>query len=276
MAPACILSGAPQSFAIPLRDSTPLHDVRGYTAPLRELEAIARHLVGAAYGGTQQIVGAAIVEEPLEGATRWWLVLTRGCETKAAHVKQWLRKRLPPECHLDVEHVETLTPFMQRRLGWGDARTTAELLEALRRESALPPARGDDLLDARLELAAEELNLRVPAATREFDHPVMATSLGRKAIEWSKLGDHNLLRKVSAVKDTLAVPSLAMVRQTALPPSFPSNRDTDIWFPVAQALPVMDLLPLRATGALVRISVYFARPTCSWPKSRRSGTFATW
>ena len=70
---------------------------------MRELEAIARHLMGAAYGGAQQLVGAAIVEEPLEGATTWWLVLTRACETKAAHVEQWLRKRLPPECHLDVE-----------------------------------------------------------------------------------------------------------------------------------------------------------------------------
>ena len=128
MAPACILSRAPRSFAIPLSDSTPHRDVRAYAAPLRELEALARHLVGAAYGGTLQLVGAAIVEKPMEGATIWWLVLTRSCETKAAHVKRWLRKRLPPECHLYVEQIQTLTPFMQRRRGWGDARTTAELL----------------------------------------------------------------------------------------------------------------------------------------------------
>ena len=82
MAPACILSSAPRSFAIPLSDSTPHRDVRAYAAPLRELEALARHLVGAAYGGTQQLEGAAIVEEPMEGATIWWLVLTRSCETR--------------------------------------------------------------------------------------------------------------------------------------------------------------------------------------------------
>ncbi len=85
MAPACVLSGAPQSFAIPLSDSTPHHDVGGYAAPLRELEAIARHLVGAAYGGTQQIVGAAIVEEPLKGATLWWSL----CERQHATVVKY-------------------------------------------------------------------------------------------------------------------------------------------------------------------------------------------
>ena len=77
------------------------------------------------------------------------------------------------ESRLDVEQIQTLTP-------WGDVRTSPELLEALRLESALPPARGDDLHDARLELAAEELNLRVPRAAREFDHPVVVRAWAEK------------------------------------------------------------------------------------------------
>jgi len=262
MAPVCTLSRAPRSFAIPLVDSTPHGDVSAYVAPLQELEALARHLVGASYGGTQQLVGAAIVEESTEEASRiWWLVLTRNSETKAANFKQWLCKRLPPETRLDVEQLQTLTPLMQRRLGWGDVRTTPELLEALRLESALPAgpaARGDDLLDARLKLAAEELDLRAPSTARDVDHPVMATRLGRKAAKLRKIGDCELLQKLSEVANALALPPPAPVRQEAL--TLPSAPSDWVWLPVARALCVEDLLPLRATCTPVRRAVYYRAP----------------
>ena len=116
MAPACVLSRAPQSFAIPLSVPTSFDSVTEYVKPLQQLEAIARHLVASSYGGTQQIVGAAIVEEPTLAETAWWLVFTRGSGTKASNVKQWLRGRLPPDCRLDVDRLQTLTPMMQRNV----------------------------------------------------------------------------------------------------------------------------------------------------------------
>ena len=117
MAPACVLSRAPQSFAIPLSDSTSsFENVTEYIKPLQQLEAIARHLVASSYGGAQQTVSAAIVEEPTLAETVWWLVFTRGSGTKASNVKQWLRGRLPPNCRLDVDRLQTLTPMMQRNV----------------------------------------------------------------------------------------------------------------------------------------------------------------
>ena len=44
-------------------------------------------------------------------------------------VKSYLRARVQS---LDLERMTTLTLWLQRRLGWGDARTTPELLEALK------------------------------------------------------------------------------------------------------------------------------------------------
>ena len=38
---------------------------------------------------------------------------------------------------LDFGRMTTLTPWLQRRLGWGGARTTPELLEALQKEARL-------------------------------------------------------------------------------------------------------------------------------------------
>ena len=124
MAPACVLSRAPQSFAIPLCDSASLGSVTEYVKPLQQLEPIARHLVASSYGGTQQIVGAAIVEEPMLAETVWWLVFTRGSGTKVSNVKQWLRGRLPPDCSLDADRLQTLTPMMHRRLGWGSLQSS--------------------------------------------------------------------------------------------------------------------------------------------------------
>jgi hypothetical protein len=55
MAPACVLSRAPQSFAIPLSDSTSSFDnLTEYIKPLQQLETIARHLVASSYGGNPE------------------------------------------------------------------------------------------------------------------------------------------------------------------------------------------------------------------------------
>ena len=261
MAPACVLSRAPQSFAIPLSDATSsFENVTEYIKPLQQLEAIARHLVASSYGGMQQIVGAAIVEEPLPAETAWWLVLTRSSGTKASNVKQWLRGRLPPDCRLDVDQLLTLTPMLQRRLGWGDVRTSPELLEALRRERALLD-RGSDLVWERRELAAQELRLRESGPTPKGDHPVMVTSIGRLALRKNKGGDDSLLQQLVMTKATLALPAPPQDIALPLPPANVSKTwGTNTWYHVAQLSRLDDLLQLRATFTTARGAVYYHAP----------------
>ena len=65
-----------------------------------------------------------------------------------------------------ITELEALTPQLQRRLGWGDARTTSEMIEKLYKElqPEVNPARLDQFQDAfnsaRVKLAAEELVIR--------------------------------------------------------------------------------------------------------------------
>ena len=54
MAPACVLSRRPQSFAIPLSVPTSFDSVTEYMKPLQQLETIARHLVASSYGGNPE------------------------------------------------------------------------------------------------------------------------------------------------------------------------------------------------------------------------------
>ena len=108
-----------------------------------------------AYGTTCQIQAVVIVEEPMK---EWWLVLGLASPQSAQNFKSYLRARVP----LDLERMTTLTPWLQRRLSWGDARTTPELLKALTEEARLKiRTRGElyGLLSVRKDAAKAELRL---------------------------------------------------------------------------------------------------------------------
>ena len=79
--------------------------------------------------------------------------------------------------------METLTVWLQRRFGWGDVRTTPEILAALQQEARLRPHTLRELRmhEERLELAKAELRLRQPHATAT--PPRFATSVGERALK---------------------------------------------------------------------------------------------
>ena len=93
-----------------------------YVQNIAKLANAAKHLWGVAYGGKSFIVSSAIVEEVLDNSTVWWLIFTHITPTKEYKVKSWLYKHLPPDTGLDVEGLQTLSPWLQRRFGWGDMR----------------------------------------------------------------------------------------------------------------------------------------------------------
>ena len=126
-----------------------------YTQPLQLLGSIAKELTRATYGTSCQIQAVAIVEEQEE----WCLVLGLTCPTKRTHLIDWFRKRVQD---LDFDSMETVTVWHQRRFGWGDVRTTPELLAALQQEARLRPNTFRELgkHQARRELAKAELRLR--------------------------------------------------------------------------------------------------------------------
>ena len=146
--PTCVLAQSPQAFAIPVSADSPRQPA-GYLHPLMPLCCGAKELTRVAYGTKCQIQATAIVEEPGKG---WWLVLGLASPQTAHNFKSYLRARVP----LDLERMTTLTPWLQRRLGWGDARTTPELLKALTEEARLKPrTRGElfGLLSVRQDVA---------------------------------------------------------------------------------------------------------------------------
>ena len=55
-------------------------------------------------------------------------------KTKRSNLIDWLRTRVQD---LDLERMETVTVWHQRRFGWGDVRTTPEILGALQQEARL-------------------------------------------------------------------------------------------------------------------------------------------
>ena len=131
--PTCVLVKSPQAFAIPVSGNCDLRKPAEYIEKLIPLCCDAKELTKVAYGTTYQIQAAAIVEEPKK---EWWLVLGLASPQSAHNFKSYLRARVP----LDLEGMTPLTPWLQRRLGWGDARTTPELLKALTEERAGEPA----------------------------------------------------------------------------------------------------------------------------------------
>ena len=128
--PTCVLAKSPQAFAIPVSGKFDLRQPAEYLETLGLLRCSAKELIGVAYGTTNQIQAAAIVEEPKK---EWWLVLGLASPQSAHNFKSYLRARVP----LDLERMTPLTPWLQRRLGWGDARTTPELLKALKKDCLL-------------------------------------------------------------------------------------------------------------------------------------------
>ena len=120
--PTCVLAQSPQTFAIPVSGDYDLHKPAKYLQPSMPLCCGAKELTKVAYGTTCQIQAVAIVEEPKK---EWWLVLGLASPQSAHNFKSYLRARVP----LDLERMTTLTPW--RRLGWGDARTTPELLSLI-------------------------------------------------------------------------------------------------------------------------------------------------
>ena len=142
----------------------------------------AKELTRVAYGTKCQIQAAAIVEEPKK---EWWLVLGLASPQSAHNFKSYLRARVP----LDLEGMTPLTPWLQRRLGWGDARTTPELLKALTEEARLKirtRAELFGLLSERKEAAKKELRLRQPRVTADPGHPILCTYMGYLALRARK------------------------------------------------------------------------------------------
>ena len=115
---------------------------------------------------------------------------------KTAHnFKSYLRTRVQS---LDLERMTTLTPWLQRRLGWGDARTTPELLEALQKVARWQRhCKWSSLLAVRREVAKAELRLRKPRVATNPGHPILATSMGELALLARKnMGDASLLNEL--------------------------------------------------------------------------------
>ena len=188
-----MLAKSPQAFAIHVCGQFDLRKPAEYLEMLIPLCCSAKELTKVAYGTRCQIQAVAIVEEPKK---EWWLVLGLASPQSAHNFKSYLRARVP----LDLERMTTLTPLLQRRLGWGDARTTPELLEALKEAVRQPLKRGelrDELCGARRDVAKAELRLRQPRATADPGHPILRTYVGELAfLARKKMGDAQLLVKV--------------------------------------------------------------------------------
>ena len=157
--PTCVLARSPQAFAIPV-DGHDLKDLKKCLQPLQLLGSIAAELTKLTYGTGCQIQAVAIVE----AQEKWLLVLGLARPTKRTHLIDWLRTRVQD---LDLKRMETVTVWHQRRFGWGDVRTTPELLAALQQEARLRARTLRELgtTDVRRELAKAELRLRQPQTT---------------------------------------------------------------------------------------------------------------
>ena len=167
---ACVLTCMPQSFAVcmtgppaPRPSQTASPEVDAYTWPAHALDAVGRGMVAQGFA-----TNYAIAEASGEIETTWWLIFLCGQATQLDHVQRWLnircqRTREP----LALSKVVHLTPLLQRRLLWGDARTTPAIVDNLNAElKALGPSIRGLALD-RAELTEQELLLRVPKQSAE-------------------------------------------------------------------------------------------------------------
>ena len=140
MIPSCIASSEPHSFAAPLRVGKQDIDVLSTGAPadvdrmmqeylrlVAMLSKVARHLWATSYGSAVRIRGSAIIEETLEDSTVWWLLYTKVKPSKLCEEKKWLKKHLGTDTEIDVDDLLILNPWLQRRFGWGDVRTTTRV-----------------------------------------------------------------------------------------------------------------------------------------------------
>ena len=124
---------------------------------------------------------------------------------KRSHLTSWLRTRVQ---NLELKRMATLTVWLQRRFGWGDARTTPEILGALQQEARLRPhsLRELGMHQVRRELAKAELRLRQPQTTASAN-PILATSVGERALKAHKIwNDTGLLQEL--MQASASVPAL--------------------------------------------------------------------
>jgi len=289
MAPVCVQTDHPQTFAVPVHGPEGNRTIQEFAAPLLRLAHEATELARVAYGGPSHIANFAIVEEELaEGGTDWWLVIARAKPIKLVEFRQWLGKRVSGD--VDTGRLAVLTPMLQRRLRWGDVRNTSDLRKALKEESRLELRIRQPLHMARRELSKEELRLRRANTESDKLHPLLATSRGQFALRAHKLlGDEEPLQELVAISQTLALPgpspaltvgraerplALAMGNRRTVEP----GEQHGMWFHVCKVLGVDDLVPmltvcksvLRAARGQVHDAVH-AKTRAELTKRREAG-----
>ena len=180
----------------------------------------------------------------------------------AQHFKSYLCKRVQS---LDLESMTTLTPWLQRRLGWGDARTTPELLETLKEEARLQPHNSGELfglLSVRRDVAKAELRLRQPRTTDDPGHPILSTYMGELALRARKLfGDVQLLNQLQQASTSFpALPgplpllaldngALAVGQASTIGAGLDAR---EMWTEVSRRLARRDIAPLASVCQLTR------------------------
>jgi len=132
----------------------------------RFLDYLGNHLV---HNGV--VTRFAITAEKVDDGYNWWFTVCCREPRPLSNIRRSFRTCLEKDHRAPKRYeVFTLTPTIQRRLGWGDARTDDAFVSALVNELHTlkwHPTHGsyavnDEFTQARSDLAAEELMLRVP------------------------------------------------------------------------------------------------------------------
>ena len=194
----CVLTHMPQSFAVHVTGPPALStDVAAYLKPAQYLDWIGRCTMSTDYAANY-----AIAEQTeASGVTVWWLVFSCTRPRDLNHVQRWLDSHMATAARLAVRmdttpvglvlsKVEQLSPLLQRKLLWGDARTTPAMLDSFNAELAalgwtetmghmckvdddgrVTLARHSDRDVLRMELLSQEVLLRGlnPVATQDAD-----------------------------------------------------------------------------------------------------------
>ena len=152
----------------------------------------------------------------------------------------------------------------QRRFGWGDVRTTPELLKALTEEARLQPRKLSELnglLSARRDVAKAELRLRQPRTTADPGHPILRTYVGELALLARKQGIVELLDELQQASTSFpALPGptpLLALDNGALAVGHASTIDAGLdakvmWTEVSRRLARPDIVPLARVCQLTR------------------------